>query len=119
MFATMKPYAPPPPPGAQPPPLWGSEEHVRALFGDAVTDVVAQRRMLRVGVFPTAEAFLDFFKRNYGPTIAVYRANADNPEAVSALDAALLELARSHDLGGGAMDWEYLLFVARTPAEDA
>ncbi|GAB3851440.1 class I SAM-dependent methyltransferase [Dactylosporangium cerinum] len=119
MFATMKPYAPPPPPGAQPPPLWGSEEHVRALFGDAVTDVVAQRRMLRVGVFPTAEAFLDFFKRNYGPTIAVYRANAADPAAVSALDAALLELARSHDLGGGAMDWEYLLFVARTPAENA
>ncbi|MFC4043614.1 class I SAM-dependent methyltransferase [Dactylosporangium siamense] len=119
MFATMKPYAPPPPPGAQPPPLWGSEEHVRALFGDAVTDVVAQRRMLRVDVFPTAAAFLDFFKRNYGPTIAVYRANAADPAAVSALDAALLELARSHDLGDGAMDWEYLLFVARTPAENA
>ena len=34
MFATMRPYAPPPPPGAQPPPLWGSEEHVRALLGD-------------------------------------------------------------------------------------
>ncbi|WP_327010923.1 class I SAM-dependent methyltransferase [Dactylosporangium sp. NBC_01737] len=118
MFATMKPYAPPPPPGAQPPPLWGSEEHVRALFGDAVTGVVAQRRMLRVEVFATAEAFLDFFKRNYGPTIAVYRANAGNPEAVAALDAALLDLARSHDLGGGAMDWEYLLFVGRTPAEN-
>ena len=34
MFATMKPYAAPPPPGAQPPPLWGSEEHLRELFGD-------------------------------------------------------------------------------------
>ncbi|MFD8796083.1 class I SAM-dependent methyltransferase, partial [Streptomyces vinaceus] len=34
MFTTMKPYAPPPPPGAQPPPLWGQEEHVRALLGD-------------------------------------------------------------------------------------
>ncbi len=118
MFATMKPYAPPPPPGAQPPPLWGSEEHVRGLFGDAVTDVVASRRMLRVGMFPTAEAFLDFFKRNYGPTIAVYRANAGKPEAVAALDEALLELARGHDLGGGAMDWEYLLFVARTHADN-
>ena len=43
LFATMKPYAPPPPPGAQPPPLWGSEDHVRALFGDRVTDVVARQ----------------------------------------------------------------------------
>lgn len=115
MFATMKPYAPPPPPGAQPPPLWGDEEHVRALFGDAVTDVVAQRRSLRVAVFPTAAAFLEFFKRTYGPTIAVYAANAADPAAVAALDAALLDLARSHDLGDGVMEWEYLLFVARTP----
>lgn len=113
MFATMKPYAPPPPPGAQPPPLWGSEEHVRGLFGDAVTEVVAQRRMLRVGVFPTAEAFLAFFKRTYGPTIAVYRAIAERPDDVAALDEALLDLARRHDTGGGAMDWEYLLYVGR------
>ena len=52
MFAAMKPYAPPPPPGAQPPPLWGDESHVRALLGDRVTDVVAQTRTLRVGLFP-------------------------------------------------------------------
>ena len=36
LFRTMGPFAPPPPPGAQPPPLWGSEEHVRELFGDRV-----------------------------------------------------------------------------------
>ena len=32
----MRPFAPAPPPGAQPPPLWGSEEHLRSLFGDRV-----------------------------------------------------------------------------------
>ncbi len=36
LFRTMGPFAPPPPPGAQPPPLWGSEEHLRELFGDSV-----------------------------------------------------------------------------------
>ena len=36
LFKTMGPFAPPPPPGAQPPPLWGSEEHVKQLFGDRV-----------------------------------------------------------------------------------
>ena len=46
MFATMKPYAPTPPPGVQPPPLWGSEDHVRALLGDRVEDLVATRRQL-------------------------------------------------------------------------
>ena len=36
LFRTMGPFAPPPPPGAQPPPLWGSEDHLRELFGDRV-----------------------------------------------------------------------------------
>ena len=112
MFATMKPYAPPPPPGAQPPPLWGREEHVRALLGDQVTDVTARRRALRVSRFGRPEDFRDYFKANYGPTIAVYRAIANDPDKVEALDEALAELGRRHDLGGGAMEWEYLLVTA-------
>ena len=113
MFAAMKPYAPPPPAGAQPPPLWGDEEHVRSLLGDRVDDVVARKQVLEVDCFTTAEAFRDYFKRTYGPTIAVYRANADDPDKVAALDNALAELGRRFDLGGGAMEWEYLLVTAR------
>lgn len=115
MFATMKPYAPAPPPGAQPPPLWGREDHVRALLGDRVTDVVARRETVRVDRFGTPEAFRDFFKACYGPTIAAYRGIADDPERVAALDRDLADLARRHDIGEGstAMDWEYLLLTAR------
>ena len=115
MFATMKPYAPPPPPGAQPPPLWGSEDHVRGLFGDRVTDVEARVQNLTVDQFPTPEEFRDYFKRNYGPTIAVYRALADDPDRTAALDAALVELAERFGLTAatGTMEWEYLLLTAR------
>jgi len=113
MFAVMKPYAPPPPPGAQPPPLWGNEDHVRTLLGDRVTDVTARRETVRVDGFADAEAFLHFFKANYGPTIAVYRGLEADPERVAALDEELLALARRHDLGAGAMAWEYLLLTAR------
>ena len=113
MFATMKPFAPPPPVGAQPPPLWGDEQHVRSLLGDRVGDVEARRQTLKVDCFPTAEDFRDYFKRTYGPTIAVYRAIADDPDKVSALDEALAGLGRRYDLGGGAMEWEYLLVTAR------
>jgi ubiquinone/menaquinone biosynthesis C-methylase UbiE len=112
MFATMKPYAPAPPPGAQPPPLWGREEHVRELLGDRVTDVVAQVQSLRVERFGTAEEFRDYFKRNYGPTIAVYRAIADDPGRTAELDRDLTDLARRH-LDPSGMDWEYMLFTAR------
>lgn len=45
-FATMKPYVPAPPPGVQPPPLWGNEDHVRALLGDRVEQFTARRDVL-------------------------------------------------------------------------
>jgi hypothetical protein len=45
--------------------------------------------------------------------IATYKGIADQPEKVAALDDALVELARRHDLGGGVMEWEYLLLTAR------
>jgi len=115
MFATMKPYAPPPPPGAQPAMLWGSEAHVRELFGDRVADVEARRENLRVEAFETPEAFRDFFKATYGPTISVYKNIADDPDKVEDLDAELADLGRRYDYGSSTaiMDWEYLIFTAR------
>jgi ubiquinone/menaquinone biosynthesis C-methylase UbiE len=114
LFATMKPYAPPPPPGASPPPLWGSEEHVRGLLGQRVTDVTARRQTLAVDRFGAPEEFRDYFKAVYGPTIAVYRSLAEEPEKAAALDRDLAELGRRFCRDDGGMEWEYLLFTART-----
>ncbi|USQ85630.1 methyltransferase domain-containing protein [Streptomyces phaeoluteigriseus] len=117
MFAAMKPYAPPPPPGAQPPPLWGDEDHVRGLLGDRVTDVRAERRTVRIDLFPTPEAFRDYFKERYGPTISVYKNIAGEPDRAAALDRDLAALARDGNLAAGqdgtVMEWEYLLVTAR------
>jgi len=115
MFATMRPYAPPPPAGAQPPPLWGNEAHVRELFGERVTDLEATKRTLVVDQFADGEAFRDFFKRTYGPTIAVYRSIADDPDRVASLDRDLVELAARFglDRSSGRTEWEYLLVTAR------
>ena len=111
MFATMKPYAPPPPPGAQPPPLWGDEGHVRDLLGDRVTDVVSRTALLPVPLFADGASFRDFFKRTYGPTIAVYRSLADDPARTAELDQALAAHGDAY-LGSGPMQWEYLLLTA-------
>lgn len=115
MFATMKPFVPAPPPGVQPPPLWGSEPHVLTLLGDRVTDVSTTRQTVIVDRFASPEEFRDYFKANYGPTIAAYRSIADQPDKVEALDLALADLARRHDRGEGrtVMEWEYLLLVCR------
>jgi SAM-dependent methyltransferase len=112
MFATMKPFVPAPPPGAQPPPLWGDAAHVQDLLGDRVADVDAQARKLRTDRFGTAEEFVAFFKAFYGPTIAAFKNLADQPDRAAELEAALVDVARRHDLGGGVMEWEYLLLTA-------
>jgi SAM-dependent methyltransferase len=113
LWATMKPYAPPPPPGAQPPPLWGQEDHVRALLGDRVTDVVTERRTLPVHHFPDGAAFRDYFKAVYGPTIAVYRNIEGASDRVAELDAAIARIGDGFLEGDSTMEWEYLLVTAR------
>ena len=112
LFATMRPFAPPPPPGSHPPPLWGDREHVRKLLADRVDDLETFRRHLVVDRFDDGVEFRNYFKANYGPTIAVFRALADDPDRVSALDAALADLGDRH-LADGVMRWEYLLLTAR------
>lgn len=113
MFAILKLYAPAPPPGAQPPPLWGDDAHLRDLLGDRVDDLDLRTQTVRVDRFPSPEDFRDYYKSHYGPTIAAYRAIAAEPGRVAELDAALAALAEQHSDGSGAMDWEYLLAVAR------
>jgi len=112
MFAAMKPFNPPPPPGAQPPPLWGDLAHVRELLGDRVTDVRASQQMLTVDELADPETFRDYFKTNYGPTIAAYRGIADDPDRVAALDQALVDLGERFRTPDGHLEWEYLLVVA-------
>jgi SAM-dependent methyltransferase len=112
MFATMKPFVAPPPPGAQPPPLWGDIQHVRELFGDRVTDVQASQQLLGADQLADPVAFRDYFKTNYGPTIAAYRGLEDDPERAAELDQALVDLVERFRTPDGGVEWEYLLVVA-------
>lgn len=112
LFATMRDFVPPPPPGVQPPPLWGKEEHVTALLGDRVTDLELTREDLVVDRYTDGTSLREYLKVNYGPTLMAYRGLAEDPERTAALDAALDDLAAAADLGGGLMQWEYLLLAA-------
>ena len=114
LFKTMKPYAPPPPPGASPAPLWGNEDHVRMLFGDRVADLSARRQTVRMAHCANPTEFREYWKRNYGPTIATYRFNEDQPERVAALDRDFLAFLTDWNRGGDQPVWdaEYLLVTA-------
>jgi SAM-dependent methyltransferase len=113
LFRTMGPYAPPPPPGAQPPPLWGSEEHLRELFGDRVDFGTLERTMLEVTAFADPHDYGEHFKEKYGPTI-VARANAVGDGREAEFDAALDDFCDEWNLGsdtGARFDQEYLTAV--------
>jgi ubiquinone/menaquinone biosynthesis C-methylase UbiE len=115
LFATMKPYAPPPPPGASPPPLWGDEEHVRKLFGDRVTEVQMRRQTVLMDHCSNPLEFREYWKRNYGPTIAAYRFNEDQPQRLADLDRDFLSFLTAWNRapeGRTAYDAEYLLVTA-------
>lgn len=119
LFATMMPYAPPPPPGASPPPMWGSENHVAALLGDRVRDLTMRRQTVRFDHCASPLDFREYWKRNYGPTLAAYRFNEDRPERLAELDAAFLDFLTTWNQADGtdgtdgtAYDAEYLLVTA-------
>ena len=121
LFATMKPYAPPAAPGASPPPLWGDADHVRKLFGDRLTGLTVRRQTVRMDHCATPIEFREYWKRNYGPTIAAYRFNADRQDSVEALDRDFLAFLTDWNRGGAddaVYDAEYLLITATKHKDD-
>ncbi|MFA7510411.1 MAG: class I SAM-dependent methyltransferase [Mycolicibacterium vanbaalenii] len=112
LFATMKPYAPPPPPGANPPPLWGDTDHVTTLFGGRVGDLTTRRQTVRMDHCADPAGFREYWKRNYGPTIAAYRFNAGHADRIGALDRDFLALLTEWNRGdetNAFWEAEYLL----------
>ncbi len=112
----LAPYMPPPPPEALSPALWGSEAHVRELFGDRV----ASLEMTRGDYVERADSpreYREFFKQTFGPVVGLYASLADKPERAAALDRDFLEFASRTNSGppeGPAeYPYEYLLVIAR------
>ena len=118
-FDVFAPYTPPPPADALPPVLWGSEEHVRGLFGERVSSLRLDRRVY-VERVPDPAAYCELCKETFGPVVAVYESVADDPDAVAELDRRFLDFATRANAGlpGGQAEYpyEYLLAVARTAA---
>ena len=111
-------YAPPPPAGAQAPVLWGSEEHVRDLFGSRLASLGLARRHY-VERSPDPAAYCEFFRETFGPVAGLFAALADRPDTLAALDRDFLEFATRSNQGppGGPAEYryEYLLVVGRKP----
>jgi SAM-dependent methyltransferase len=115
LFRAMGPFAPPPPPGASPAPLWGSEDHVRELFGDRVDLHTLEREDLSITAFQHARDYGTHFKDRYGPTIVARKnavANGQEAEFDAALDAFCDEWNRGSD-GAARFEQEYLVVAGK------
>jgi SAM-dependent methyltransferase len=113
LFRAMGPFAPPPPPGAQPPPLWGSEDHLRGLFGDRVDFRTLERDMLDIPQFERPHDYGEHFKERYGPTI-VARGNAGKNGREEEFDEVLNRFCDEWNLGtpeDARFEQEYLVAV--------
>ncbi len=85
----------PPPPGLRPPVLWGTEEHLRALFPGASIDLTPRTSVVRM---PSLDFWIDFFRRNFGPILKAFE--IVGPAGEDALAADLRALAAEHNVSG-------------------
>lgn len=93
LFRTVGAHVPPPA-GVQSPMLWGTEGHLRELFGEGIASLEVQERTFTFR-FQSAEEFATFFRQWYGPTLKAFEALEG--AARDALESDLVALARRCD----------------------
>jgi ubiquinone/menaquinone biosynthesis C-methylase UbiE len=111
MFMTIVKHAPPPP-GVQPPILWGTEDHLRELFGQRISSLDVERTAVRFG-FRSPDHFIDYFRTYFGPMKMAFARVGE--EGAAALEADLRTmLERRNTAGERAMvaPSEYLRVIA-------
>lgn len=111
MFRTNARFVPPPV-GLRSPLLWGTEQRLRELFGDAVTSFTVTRRYCNLR-YHSPEHWIEFFRTNFGPTQKTYDAldPARQADFARELRDVLVRCNRSRD-ETLAIPGEYLEVVA-------
>src|SRR3954471_11652750 len=95
LFKTLGKHMPPPA-GVQSPALWGTESHLRSVFGDGAT-IAASKRIFNFR-YRSAAHFIDVFRTWYGP---VHKAFAALPaDKATTLERELSQLLNSLNRGG-------------------
>jgi SAM-dependent methyltransferase len=105
-------YLPPPPDYAQPPILWGSEEHVREMFGAVASDFMFERRATMIE-WDSVEGFADYFMDRFGPMVTARRLLGERFAELRADIVEIWERWNESDDGGFRLPQEYLVSLVR------
>jgi SAM-dependent methyltransferase len=100
----------PPPPGGQSPLLWGSEDHVRELWGN---DVEFERHEI-VWTDESADAYARFMLDSFGPLLNARELLAERADDLETAYRDLLRGENTADDGTFRYSGEYLVAVLRT-----
>jgi SAM-dependent methyltransferase len=117
MFKTVGSYMPQPPPELKPPLMWGTEDHVRSLFGATGAELMFERRTVAFE-HDSPESWVAYNERVLGPTIMA-KAALEPQGRWEDLKGELVQLySDANEAGDGSFRarGEYLLTVARMPA---
>jgi ubiquinone/menaquinone biosynthesis C-methylase UbiE len=113
MLTTVSRHVPPPA-GVSSPILWGSEQYLAELLGDEVESIAFTKRTFTFR-FTSAEAFVEYFRAYYGPTLRAFEA-AVGAGTDGALHDDLVDLVSRYagtDAGPVAIPATYVETVAR------
>jgi ubiquinone/menaquinone biosynthesis C-methylase UbiE len=120
LFKTIGRHVPPPA-GLRSPIQWGTEERLQELFGDSIAELRAETRTLTFRDRSPA-AFVDYWRRYYGPTLKAFE--AVGVVGYAGLEADIVDLIaqfnRAED-GTMVVSSEYLeaVIVTRREGSDA
>ena len=115
LFSILGRYLPPPPDFASPPPLWGSEGHVRHLFGDALE--LTFTRGLNPWRFESPDAYVTFMETHYGPLVKARERLHAEGRWTQCRDELLAMVERRNEASDGSLQMyaEYLVIVGYKP----
>ncbi len=102
----------PPPPGLMPPTRWGTEEGLRTLFGDAVSEIRIERQNFNFR-HPSPEHWIAIFQEYFGPVVRAF--NALDAAGKDQYTADLIDLLHGFNRSGNdtlVAPSEYLEVVA-------
>jgi len=107
MFAAITQVVPPPP-GGQPPLLWGTEDHVRELMGDAEFE-----RDEIVWEDQSVESYARFMLDSFGPLLNARERLGEREHELESAYVNYLERENQNDDGTLRFRGEYLVAVVR------
>ena len=115
-FAVVGRHMPPPPEGLQQPVLWGTEEHMRELWGDGA-ELSFQTLTVAVEA-ESPEAWVDYCEENLGPMIMAKRALEPEGRWEALRDDLVAQYAEHNEATDGTLHApaEYLQTLGRLPA---